>query len=1145
MQQRGTAPLSDFLADLDRLRVQLRPEGAGLRCAAPAGVLTPELVAEIQLRKDDIMRYLRAGNVIGRARRPDLVPLSFGQESLWLLGHLDPADSAYHIPLALRLSGPLRPAALAQALSELVQRHEVLRTTYPARHGRPYQRVGAPVRRALPVADLTGLRDQERTAQILAAAAALRPFDLAADPVLRTSLLRLGSLDHLLLITRHHIASDGWSFSVMADELGELYAAFAGGRAARLPDLAIQYADFAQWQREHAQDPSFQARVERWRRRLDGAPVMSGVAAVPSGDESPEPARATRRPVPADVRQRVQRLARDRGTTEFAVLLAGFGLALASAEGQREVVVGTPASGRGRPELEPLIGCFATMLPLRLRYGGEPGFAQAIAAAHDVVAGALDDQDVPVERIIEAVRPHRHLDLRCPLFSVAFVLQNTPPASLDLPGVGAVAQDPAPVAPKFPLTVTASSQAGALSLLAEFGPTVHPATAGEILDRFLVILDRGSAQPQASCAELARAASASLEPPRPRAALNADATLAGRLESVARQRPDAIAVSGGGVQLTYAALLSRARTLAAALRADAGVTAESLVGVCVEPSAELVIAIAAVCLAGGAYVPLDPDDPPIRHEAVITDAGISALVASARYLDAFAWHDGPVLPVRHARAQSRERAAAAAVMPLNLAYVIYTSGSTGPPKGVMVTHANVTAMFDAADSILSFSGADVWTMTHSSAFDFSVWEMWGALLHGARLEVLPRELTRQPAALLQALGSAQATVLSSTPGAFLALAAAAAAPGAPLPVGLRLVILGGDRCEPAKLSRWFDALGDQHPALVNMYGITETTVHATYHRLSRPDAAAGTGGSPIGEPLPGVRARVAGPDGALTAVGGTGELEIAGTGVARGYLRQPGRTADRFRPASAGGAAGSRAYASGDLVRRLPGGQLDYLGRIDSQIQLRGYRIEPGEIEAALGEHSGIAGAAVTARQDGSRHYLAAYVVPGRAGAGPDADTAREEPGPRRPTAGELRRYLAERLPSYMIPFVFVFIDRLPLTRNGKLDRAALPAPDPAAGTAAAAPRTATERELAALWCDLLGVSSVGVHDNFFELGGDSLLVTRLHARLPDAFGVDLPMQRIYRALDIAGLAEIIDRLPSQISNPAGREPAITRRTDG
>jgi nonribosomal peptide synthetase protein BlmVII len=1108
----------DFLAELDRRGVRLQPDGNQLRCSAPPGILTPDLVSMIRQQKAGLLHQLRERELIRPVGQAGPAPLSFAQEELWLLHQLDPDSSAYHIPLALRLRGQLSPAVLAQACTEIVRRHQVLRTTYQLSRGRPYQVIAKPGPLPLPIVDLTGLPAPEAAAAAIARAAALHPFDLATGPVIRLALARFGPADHLLLLTRHHIASDGWSFSVLASELGELYAALAAGQPARLPPLAIQYADFARWQRETASDQQHRSRIEHRRRELDGIlPVLGRFQ--PAGTETTGPAQTLRHWCPDELTERVHALARAAGTTVFAVLLAGFGLALASCEGRRDVIVGTPASGRLQAGLAPLIGSFAVMLPVRLWLSLDAPFRQTVADVSGVVARALDDQDLPLGQLT-AARPGSGLGLPSAPFSVAFVWQNVPPARLSLAGITAQAEEPVQVAAKFPLTVTVTPERGGVSVLAEFEAQTGAGAVAELLERFRAVLDAGTRDSGLSCQALLRRATSAVAVRAGRVTPPAT-TLGAWFRRVAADQPDAIAISRAGSQVSYGELYRRAARLASALR-SAGVEPESRVALCAEPSPDLVVGMLAICLAGGAYVPLDPADPPLRHETIIRDAGVSVVVAGAALADAFAWHDGVVLTAAAGEPlSSRQAEAGPAPVPGNLAYVIYTSGSTGSPKGVMISHASVTTLFAAADRVFGFSPADVWSLAHSSAFDFSVWEIWGALLHGARLVMLPAGAVLEPAALWRTLAREQVTMLSVTPTACQALLGAGPAAGG----ALRTVVLGGERCEPHRFRTWLRGPGGGSPQLVNRDGITETTVHVTHRLLSRSDLEPSSTISPIGEPLDGVWAQVTGPGGVPAALGGQGELVVGGAGVARGYIGLPGRTAERFRPDHIGGPAGSRVYLSGDAVRRDPSGQLDYLGRTDEQLQLRGYRVEPGEITAALTGHPAVAAAAAAVRREGNRNYLTAYVVPSAAVP---------------PSAAELRGFLAGRLPGFMVPGAFVTLDKLPLTRNGKLDRAALPPPPPG-GTAGPPPRTATERALAELWRELLGVPSVGIHDDFFALGGDSLLVALLHARLPEAFGVELPMRKVYTALDIASLADAIDDLAAghgaaDVGDGAGKE---------
>jgi len=1070
--------------------------------------------------------------------------LSFAQERLWLLNHLDPADTAYHLPLAATLRGPLRPVVIAQAFAEIARRHAILRTRYPVRRGVPEPAVDRTVQ-APPLVDLSGLPAVAGAAirRRLATAEARRPFDLGVGPVQRCTIVRAGPAEHDLLVTRHHVASDGWSLAVLGDELGALYPAYAAGRPAGLAEPPMQFADFARAQRRAADGVALGPRAQVWADRIAAAPAT--LAFVP--DRRPAtaavPVRTLRRNLDADLGRAVAALARQAGTTPYAVLLAGLGVVLAASAGQRQVVLGSPVAGRPEPRLERLIGCFATVVPLVVDTGERPTFAELVRRVHRTVLEALGNADIPLERLLAGVRPERTVFGGSPLFSVAFAYQNTPEPRLALSGIAVEVADPVPVAPKFPLTVTVSTvrttghgaagqqvpaqQLLAQQLLAEYDDRLlHADTVSGLVQRYVRLLELAVARPDAACGDLMRAATVpgprlptgAARPPVPPPDTAADRrTLATLLTASAAERPDAIAVSHGGHQVSYRELARRARALSGRVAA-LGIGSERLVGLCVEPSIELVTATCAAALAGAGYVPLEPTDPPARQEATIRDAGDAALLVSARLADRFAWYGGPILPVDGPDEGDVAHPGRRAV-PDQVAYVIYTSGSTGTPKGVVVSHRNVLAMFDGTAAVLDLGPDDVWTLAHSSAFDFSVWELWGALRCGGRLVVLGPDAMRDPVQLWRTMTAEQVTVFSATPSAFRALQPAAVDTGAGR-TALRYVVFGGERCDPVTLAPWLEAYGDRQPRLVNLYGITETTVHATHRRLRAADAEQDE--SPIGAPLPGVTVRVIDRDGVPVLAGGQGELCVGGTGVARGYLRRPGLTADRFRPdeAPAAGATGRRRYGSGDLVRLRPDGELSYLGRIDQQVKLRGHRIEPAEIEAALAAHPDVAAAAVTLRTDAERSYLVGYVVP--------------RPGVR-PSASRLRRHLAERLPAYLVPARYAVLDQLPLTRNGKLDYAALPSPDRGAELTDRPPRTPTQRKLAALWCELLGLDAVGVDDNFFELGGDSLLVTRLHARLPGTFGVDLPMRQVYQALDVASLAEAIDQLRTE-SEPASED---------
>ncbi|HSF41611.1 MAG TPA: amino acid adenylation domain-containing protein, partial [Thermoanaerobaculia bacterium] len=1048
-----------------------------------------------------------------RSERPERLPLSFAQERLWFLDQLQPGGSVYNIPLALRLRGDLSWSALAASLDEVVARHEVLRTTFAVADGRPVQGVHPELRLALPVADLSGLPEDARTpeADRLAREEAARPFDLARGPLARTTLLRLGREHHVALFTLHHIVSDGWSMGVLVQEVGALYAAFLRGERPALPELPIQYADFALWQRQHLAGGVLAGQIAFWKEHLAGAPP---VLDLPSDRPRPPVQRFRGARVstflPSD---RLPGLAEPRpGTTPFMLLLAAFQTLLSRLSGQEDLVVGTPVAGRNRLETENLIGFFVNTLALRAGLGGDPRFADALARVREVTVAAYAHEDLPFEKLVEELQPERSL-AHAPVFQVVLVLQNAPMESLELPGL---TLEPLPVEPgttKFDLTVSLhETPQGLLCFWEHDSDLFDESTIRRFQGSFAALLAAALADPAQRLSELPLLADAERQElllwNRARPTAPPALCLHELFALQAQARPTAVAVSFEDRELSYGELDERSGRLARRLRA-AGVGPEVPVALCLERSPELVVALLAVLKAGGAYVPIDPAYPRDRQAYILADSGARVLLserALAGGLSAVGVRTilldepGEDLPAPQAGGLPP------GATPESLAYVIYTSGSTGRPKGVLVRHANVVRLFRETEPWFGFDERDVWTLFHSPAFDFSVWEIWGALLYGGRLVVVPWAVSRSPEDFHDLLRREGVTVLNQTPSAFRQLVAADAARGGEL--ALRQVIFGGEALELQALRPWFERHGDERPRLVNMYGITETTVHVTWRPLTAADLAAN--GSPIGRAIPDLDLRVLDRSGQPVPVGVAGELCVGGAGLARGYLGRPELTAGRFVPDPFGESPGARLYRSGDLVRYRASGDLEHLGRIDHQVKIRGFRIELGEIETALAAFPGVREAVVAVREDrrGDR-TLAAWVA---------------APAPR-PAAGELRAFLRERLPEYMVPATFVFLDALPLTANGKVDRRALPAPDEGrvAREASAAPAAGIEREIAAVWQEVLGVERVGVDDNFFDLGGHSLRLVEVQTRLREALGRDVPVVELFRHPTVAALATYLE----------------------
>jgi amino acid adenylation domain-containing protein len=989
------------------------------------------------------------------------IPLSFSQESLWLIHQLDPASPAYNIPLALRVSGRLDPAALARTLAEVVRRHEALRTTFPASFlgNRPVQKIHPPSPVPLPVIDLSGFPGEARR---LVREEALRPFDLARGPLLRATLIRIEprlgeETEHLFLLTVHHAVADEWSVAVLLREVGAIYS---GSR--QLPELPIQVADHAVWQREWLRGEALEARLAWWKERLAGAPPVIDLP-LDRPRTVARSFRGGRVPLAIPVGG-LRRLARERSASLFMVLLAGFEAWLSRHGAGEDLVAGVPVANRSHPGTEALIGFFVNTLPLRGDLAGDPAFGELVGRAREAALGALARQDLPFERLVRELRPERSLAY-APLFQVMLAVHNVPAPALELPGLSLRGLEAEAGTAKFDLVLELSEDGrGALEYAADL---FDRSTVERLAGHLQVLLEAADPDLPLSALPVLTAVERLQLVEWSRAASCPVACLHHLFEARVRERPEAIAVG----DLTYAELDRQANRLARRLR-RLGVGPESRVALRHERAPGLIAGILGILKAGGAYVPVDPAWPEERARFILEDAGVSITV------------DEELL----AACRESEEPLDVPVSPGNLAYVIYTSGSTGRPKGTLVTHANVSRLLSATQGWFGFGPDDVWTLFHSVAFDFSVWEIWGALAYGGRLVIVPADTARSPEELRVLL--AGVTVLNQTPSAFRQLAFSP-------PESLRWVIFGGEALDVASTAGWLDG-----PRLVNMYGITETTVHVTFRPLSRQDLET-PWRSPIGVPIPDLAVHVLDRHGSPVPIGVPGEICVGGAGLARGYLGRPDLTAERFVPSP----EGERLYRSGDLARRLPSGELEYLGRSDQQVKLRGFRIEPAEIEAALIGIPGVREAAVILRDDlPSGPGLVAYVVGGA-------------------STGELLSSLRKRLPDHMVPGHFVSLRALPLTANGKLDRRALPAPEgtrPELARAYAAPRTALERVLAGAWEEALGVDRVGVEDGFFDLGGHSLLATQMISWVRETFEVEVPLRELFERPTVAALAEAL-----------------------
>ncbi|MEP0870626.1 amino acid adenylation domain-containing protein [Trichocoleus desertorum AS-A10] len=1052
-------------------------------------------------------------------------PTSFAQQRLWFLEQLVPNTCLYNVPTVFRLTGALNVVVLEQSFNELVRRHETLRTTFVVIDGEPAQAIAPRLNIPLSIIDLQhcSVLEREAEAQRLIRTEMQQPFCLSQGPLIRLMLFRLAPSEHILLINLHHIVFDEWSSGILIRELGALYTALSTDAGSPLPKLPIQYADFAHWQREWLQGDILASQLAYWRQQLREVPVLS----LPT--DRPRPKLPTYRgalhqvELPQSLAEALNALSQNAGTTLFMTLLAAFQTLLYRYTGQTDIAIGSPIANRNRSELESLIGFFANSLVLRGDLSGNPTFVELLERSRQMTLAAYAHQDVPFEKLVEELHPVRNPSYN-PLFQVVFALQNAPMTQLELPGLTLDAIEFDTRSSRFDLELYLwecgenfrglwgqgwQNSTGLRGVVVYNTDLFQLETIARFMRSLQTLLEAVVANPHQRLADLPVLTAAEqkqilLDWNQTNTAYPKSQCIHQLFEAQVEKSPDAIAVQFDDKQFTYQALNQGSNQLARYLQ-KLGVGAKALVGVCLDRSTELVAALLSILKVGGAYVPLDPTYPSERLRFMIEDAQVPVLLTQTQYREQFQDCSVQVICIDQewaAIAQESENNLPSQVTAEDLAYVVYTSGSTGQPKGVTVPHRAVNRLVCNTNYIQIHPGDRVAQVSNVS-FDAATFEIWGALLNGAQLIGIDREISLSPLKFATALAQQQIDILFLTTALFNQVASE-------VPTAfhrLRYLLFGGEVADLQRVRAVIQAGVPKH--LLHVYGPTESTTFASWYEIQ--ELPQTTTSLPIGRPVANTQLYILDAQLRPVSIGAKGELYIGGDGLATGYLNQSKLTAEQFISYKN---EASYLYKTGDLARYQSDGNIEFLGRTDNQVKLRGFRIELGEVEAALQQHPQVQAAiAMLQSSDTNGQSLVAYIVPSQKPAS---------------TTLELRSFLKAKLPEYMIPSAIAVLETLPLTPNGKVDRRALPPVSLAsvAGiTAAQAPQTEIEQKLAAIWMRLLGLPQVGVHDNFFELGGHSLLATQLMSRIRDVLQVEVPLRSLFEAPTIAGLAKQMETL--------------------
>jgi amino acid adenylation domain-containing protein len=1117
----------EFISNLSNLDIKLWIENLDevkLRCNAPKGSLTPEIKAELADRKAEIISFFQAGNsqiaatveaIVPIDRDRDL-PLSFAQSRLWFFDRLEGASATYNIPVALQLTGNINVTALERAINAIVRRHEVLRTHFKLVNDAPIQVISSNISVAIPVVNLQHLSEleQSETVNEMAIVESQQPFDLAVAPLLRVRLLRRSMTAHVLLITMHHIISDGWSMGVFLDELAQFYRAECAGKSRQLPALTIQSADFAHWQRQWLTGDVLDRQLSYWQNLLAGAPPL---LELPT--DRPRPSIQTftggfvELPLDLALSQQIATLSQKSGTTPFMMLLAAFTVLLARYSDRSDIVIGAPIANRHRQETEALIGLLVNTLVFRTQLAHNPTFGELLATVAQMTLDAQEHQDLPFEKLVEELQPERSLSYS-PLFQVMFEMEHIPGGDLDLPELEIAPLVLENINAKFDLTLSVRESAAGLVTGWEYKTDLFDRqTIERMAVSFQTLLAGIVANPQQRVAQLP------ILNPRDRQQLIAewnqtqadyplDRCFPQLFEAQVARTPQTIAVNYRDRQLTYQELNERANRWARHL-VKLGVGAETIVAVVADRHLDFLTAMLAIFKAGGAYLPLNPHHPADRIQQVLVQSQVPLVLTSSAWTSMLAPMMSDLIDsqlVEFAQLATSEYTSEnlpVRCAPDNLAYVIFTSGSTGKPKGAMLEQRGMVNHLYAKITDLGLSAGDLVAQTAAQTFDISVWQFLVPLLVGGTVEIVPTEIAADPAGLLALVARQRVAILEIVPSLLRSIGQQIELNGAAPELALRWLLITGEALPPQLCREWF-AHYPQIPML-NAYGPTECSDDVTHYPIYESPPAT-SWNIPIGRPIANTQLYILDRQLQPVPIGVAGQLYVGGAGVGRGYLSAPQLTQQALIANPFGQSADDLLYKTGDKARYRPDGNIEFLDRIDFQVKIRGFRIELGEIEAFLAQHPDIQGVTVIDRAEHpDDRYLAAYIVASQV-----------------LTTTDLRDFLKQKLPEYMIPSAFVFLDAIPLTANGKIDRQALPVPDLAANDTFMPPSDAIEFQLMQIWEEVLQITPIGMKDNFFNIGGHSLLAVSLMARIQKQFDKQLSLATLFQGATIEHLAQII-----------------------